>query len=82
MDKLRLCSFLSSSFFCIVVAKLTKGGWNEKKRTELQEMKIIHNEFPKLAEIPKDILTLFISCLEFEIRDYYKDKIDKPKVPP
>ena len=54
----------------------------KKKRTELQEMKVIHNEFPKLAEIPKDILTLFISCLEFEIRDYYKDKIDKPKVPP
>lgn len=54
----------------------------KEKRTELQEMKVIHNEFPKLAEIPKDILNLFISCLEFEIRDYYKNKIDKPKVPP
>ena len=54
----------------------------KEKRIELSEMKIAHNNFPKLANIPKDILNLFIACLEFEIRDYYKNEIDKPKVPP
>lgn len=54
----------------------------KEKRTELKEMKVIHNVFPKLSEIPKDILNLFISCLEFEIRDYYKNDKDRPKVPP
>lgn len=43
--------------------------------------KIIHNEFPKFCNIPKNVLDLLISNIEFEIRDYYKDKITKPKVP-
>ena len=54
----------------------------KEKRTKLEEMQVIYNKFPKFVDVPKDVLDLFIFRLEFEIRDYYKDKISKPKNPP
>lgn len=67
-------------FFCIV--ELSKGE-SMKKQIMTKKMKVEHNKFPSFSEIPKKELDLFITCLEFEIREYYKNQqISTIKVPP
>lgn len=44
------------------------------KETSKKEMKIVTIGAPTFSNLSKDDLNSFISCLEFQIKDFYKDK--------
>lgn len=45
-----------------------------KKDSNKKEFEIITIGAPIISALSKDDYSTFISCLEFQIRDYYKDK--------
>ena len=49
-----------------------------RKNQPKKEIKVTTIGTPKLSALSKDEYNSFISCLEFEISNYYKDKNKRP----
>lgn len=48
-----------------------------KNNSNKKEFEIITIGAPIISAISKQDYLTFVACLEFQIRDYYKDKLDK-----
>ena len=64
---------LVSGFFLIFVVSLQRQGCEMSKKTSNKEFKIETIGAPKFSVLLKEEFNSLITCLEFQIREFYKE---------